>query len=165
MVPLKPELADIILYSVSPRSDWSSKIIAIAQLILGRDKGLVEYSHVALYDRDGYQIESVFPRTIRSKVDTSRAYEIWGVHGATEDDRKKVMDWAYARIGELYDINYIVVAILTLGIVRLRIKGTEVCCTNVRDAWASAGHHMKGDRPDQIADNDNVFKKMEFKPK
>jgi len=155
---MTPEPGDLIFYPVTPKSVWSARLVAIGQLLIGKDKSEVQYSHVTLFDRDEYQLESVWPWSKRSKIDTSRPYEIWRMHGITHSNRQRIMCWAYDHLGVLYDMLYI----LSFGL--LRIHGEEVCCTFVRDAYKSAALHMPADRPDSIIDSGIFFKVSEYNP-
>ncbi len=149
--PLKPERGDLIVYLVTPKSAWSSKLIAIGQLILGRDRGVKQASHWAIYAGSGKQYEAVWPRVRKSSI-YKRPYEIWRRKGITQKQRNQIIASAVKRLGEHYGILYV----LSFGLIKQ--SKDPVCCVFGQDCYMDAGLFVKGNTPDDIYDDKKMIK-------
>lgn len=148
----EPKGGDIILYPVTPKSAWSSKLVVIGEILFGAGKGLEHYSHVGIVsDTPGYQFEAVWPRVCRSKIDKSRPYEIWRIEGLDDMKRREILAFCRARCGEWYNM----IGLLTFGLIGF--KHTEVCSQFAGFAYASVGIKISAEgkrllSPNAIAD-------------
>ena len=158
MDPNEPRAGDIILYPVTPQSSIASRLVAIGELLLGQGNNQKEYSHVALLEKDGYQLEAIFPKIRRSKINPQRPYEIWRIDELTDAQRAIVLNWAYDKLGEWYNLLYV----LSFGLIKIRHE--EVCCTYVGDAYAWAGIRFNYTEPDSIANSPKARLILEVRP-
>lgn len=148
----QPQPGDIILYTVTPKSGWTSKLVAVGELFWGAGRGAKAYSHAAVLSyTKGRQFEAKWPLTGFYPVDSSRPYEVWRITGVTDEQRKAVLRWCQAHTGQLYDM----VGLLTFGLIRSRHRA--VCSQFVGRAYAAAGIRIapEGKRllsPNAIAD-------------
>lgn len=146
--------ADWILYVVNGRSEFISRSVAAAQLLLGIGHGNEVYSHAALVsERQGWQYESKFPFPGHFPIDITRAYEIWRIGDPSDCQRAKALNWCHRHQGIRYPYN--MSGLLTDGLVSLR--RSYVCSQYAAAAWRSAGVKVsaEGQRvlaPDVIPD-------------
>lgn len=131
-----PVAGDFILYPAGPKSAWSSRLVVAGEIMAGLGGGLEMYSHAAiLSNTPGYQFEATFPFTVRSKIDTSRPYEIWRVGSPTMLQRSLILKWCKDHVGKLYNI----IGVLTFGLIEL--PDTYYCSQFGCLAYAAAGLH------------------------
>jgi hypothetical protein len=148
----QPRPADVILYPVSPRSGWTSRFVAAAELMVGAGRGLVGYSHAAILEEGGYQYEAKWPKTGCYHIDRSRPYEVWRIGSPTEDQRHRILAWCRTHEGEWYNM----IGLLSGGF--LGLPRTAVCSQFAGLAYAAAGIRIgkEGQRllsPNAIADH------------
>lgn len=146
------ELGDVILYPVTPRSGWTSKFVAIMELLGSAGRGVEPYSHAAIYLNNGLQFEFKWPRSGVFPIDVSRMYEVWRVAELAPNQRDAIKEWCQDHEGEWYNM----IGLLSGGL--LGLKHTAVCSQGVGQAYAEAAHiHIsaEGERllsPNAIAD-------------
>lgn len=128
----KPLPGDIILYPVTPRSALVSRLVAIGQLLVGAGKGAAQYSHAAVYEKEGWQYEAKWPMSGRFRIDSKRTYEIWRVAGITNEQRVQIMAACRARSGQWYNL----IGLLTGGL--LGLPHHEVCSQFVGSVYDDA---------------------------
>ena len=138
---------DVILYPAGPKSALSSRLVVAGEIVAGLGNGMRQYSHAAIVAyTPGWQFEAVFPFTCRSKIDTSRPYEIWRLGELTHEERIQVLRWCQEHVGHPYNL----IGVLTAGYVNL--PGTYYCSQFACLAYESVGRHP-GDKiksPDSI---------------
>lgn len=164
---MKPEAGDILLYTVNSQSALSSRLIAFGELIkkaiailFRRPVALAgkEYSHTALWECDGHQLEATWPKIRRSRIDTNRSFEVYRYKAITHGERTAIVRWAYSQLNKWYDMVYI----LSFGLIK--VSGTEVCCLFVGDAYQAAGLHLKYATPDELLENGRLELVTSFTP-
>jgi hypothetical protein len=129
----EPGLSDIILYDVDPHSGWASKAVAVGELIKDCGRGKVMYSHVAIFEKPGWQIEAKVPRVCRSRIEERRRPLILPIPGITHDQRLLMIATARAHIGDWYNM----LGLLTAGV--LGPIHQEVCSQLVDVSTRGAG--------------------------
>lgn len=154
---MMPRPGDVVLYPVSGRSGWTSRLVAAGELLLGAGRGLEQYSHAAILDVDGHQFEAKWPKTGRFKVDHSRPLEIWNVGNPSDSQRRDILNWCREHEGEWYNM----IGLLSFGL--LGLKRTAVCSQFVGLSYGAARPGIKipfeGKRilsPNAIADFDRA---------
>ncbi len=130
---MEPQPGDIILYPVTGQSNWISRLIGAAQLIIGIGKGYETYSHVAILAPNGRQYEAKWPRTGNFLIDDSRVFEVWSLGNLTDAQRRQVLMWCRCHVGEWYNM----IGLLTGGLFGL--PRTAVCSQFAGHAYESAG--------------------------
>jgi hypothetical protein len=131
---MAPKPGDLILYTVSGRSGWTSKLVAIGQLLVGVGRGTEQYSHVAiLSNRPGRQWEWKFPRSGEFRVDRTRAYEVWRIGEPNEYQRQRILDYCAVCRGEWYNL----IGLFTDGL--LGLPHTAVCSQGAGRAYEFSG--------------------------
>lgn len=143
---MKPLPADIIVWLVDNRSGWTSKAVAIGQMILGKGSAVKQSSHWSLYLRPGKQVEQVWPHARVSDFYKGRKFEIWRRKGITPKQRKKIIAEALRRANEKE--GYGLIYVLSFGVIKPAHQ--EVCCTMVQDCYLEAGMFVNGKIPDDI---------------
>jgi hypothetical protein len=147
-----PRPADIILYPVTPRSGWTSRLVAAGEMILGSGKGAELYSHAALVSYSpGLQWEAKVPWVGLYRIDKTRTYEVWRLPGMTDEMREIILDEAKSHKGDWYNL----IGLLTAGL--LGPRNQEVCSQLVGICYAKAGIKIGKEgllllSPDAIAD-------------
>jgi len=144
----EPKPGDVILYPADGMSSLASRLVAAGELLAGLGKGLVQYSHAAILDVEGYQFEAYFPKTRYSKIDQKRLYEIWRLGEITPAERQRILGWCKAHVGRWYNL----IGVLTAD--HIRIPDTYYCSQFAGLAYAAIGKKV-GDRimsPDSIPD-------------
>ena len=137
---MEPRQGDIILYPVTGRSNWVSRLVGAAQLALGLGRGFEQYSHAALLDEDmRHQYEAKWPKTGRFMVDRSRVFEVWNVGEPTDAQRRIILASARTHVGEWYNMT----GLLTGGL--LGLPRTAVCSQFAGYAYAAAGIHINAE--------------------
>lgn len=144
---------DAILYPVTPKSEFISRTVAAAQLLLGLGHGLEGFSHIAIKsDRPGYQWEAKVPWVGEYKIDTSRIYETWRICDLSDEQRIGILRECRARKGNLYNLT----GLFTDG--RIILPHTEVC-SQLFDETYRGGAHVRMNReggrmlaPDEVVD-------------
>lgn len=144
-VEMKP--GDIILYGGSRHESLASRLVEAGEIIKTGDDSILQYSHVALWEGHQVQLEATWPRITRSRIDQSRTYDVLRYEGITDAERAKVMDAARRRLGEWYNLLYI----LTFGL--WKIKNMEVCCTYAGDCYEEAGLDLRYATPNELKDD------------
>lgn len=161
MTVTDPVAGDIILYPAGPKSAWSSRLVVAGEIMAGFGEGLEAYSHAAiLSNTPGYQYEATFPFTVRSKIDTSRIYEIWRVGSPSMLERSLILKWCKDHVGKLYNL----IGVLTFNMIRL--PDTYYCSQFACMAYAAAGLHP-GDKimsPDSIPEYPHARMIYRFTP-
>lgn len=142
----QPRLGDIILYGGSRHEAMASRLIEAGELLVTGDDRGVQYSHVGLWESHQIQLESTWPRIRRSRIDMSRCFDILRYDGITEDQRRVIMSAAAQRLGEPYNLLYIV----TGGLAYAKITGTEVCCLYAGDCYAVGKIHLRYATPNDL---------------
>jgi len=143
---------DIVLYPVSGKDGWESRIVGIGQLLFGSGRGHEQFSHAALLSTTpGWEWEAKWPRVGHFEIDQSRDYEVRRPRVYTEEQRRKVLAWFSVHNRDRYDL----LCLLTFGLIQH--KGMEVCSQAVDLALLYAGVHpnLEGERilsPDALAD-------------
>lgn len=160
----EPRAGDIVLYTVSGRSEFSSRVVAAGELLAGMGRGAVQFSHAAVLDHGGFQYEAKWPKTGRYPVDIARPYEIWRIEGMTQIQRHEVLMWCARHVGEWYDI----VELLTFGLIQHRNR--SVCSQFVDRAFRRAGVRLGREgqallSPDAIADDPRARLIYRYTPK
>ncbi len=140
---------DLILYPVTPRSAFASKLVVIGEILFGSGRSLEEYSHVAIATGHGGTVEAMWPRICYHWIETERPYEVWRLKGIRDFERKRILEWAGRHVGEWYDLP----SLLTFGLVDSRYA--EVCSTFAGHAYEYAGYQFHKSRrilsPNDIA--------------
>ncbi len=152
---MTPQPGDVILYPVTPRSGWTSKFVAFAEMGVGAGRGVVMYSHAAIMaEKTGKQYEAKWPKTGLYNIDTRRTYDVFNLGRPTKDQREDILAFCRARCGEWYNM----IGLLTGGL--LGLPHTEVCSQFDGLAYASARPPIKISRegqrllsPNAIADH------------
>jgi hypothetical protein len=143
---------DIVLYPVSGKDGWESRIVGIGQLLFGSGRGHEQFSHAALLSTTpGWEWEAKWPRVGHFEIDQSRDYEVRRPREYTEEQRRKVLAWFAAHKGNRYDL----ACLFTFGLIQL--PNAEVCSQAVDRALLYAGNHpdLEGKHilsPDALAD-------------
>jgi uncharacterized protein YycO len=128
---LKP--ADILLFRTTHRSTWSEKLIVWGQRTFYHIPKQARYCHVALVDKNtNLLIEAVWPKTriFPIKLDNykeNEQIEVYRIKNITDEQREKLLTWAYDHVGEWYDL-----PLLLTGWVDA--KHAEICSTFVSKA-------------------------------
>lgn len=149
---MEPCPGNVILYPVTGRSGWTSKFVAIGELLFGSGHGLELYSHVAIVsERPGYQWEWKWPFAGEFPIDHKRIYEVWEVGTPSDVQRQRILDYCVSCRGEWYNM----IGLLTFGL--LGLKRTAVCSQGAGRAYAHAGIHISAQgkpllSPNAIAD-------------
>lgn len=149
----RPLPGDIILYPITAASEWSSKIVGLAEMVCGQWRDGRQYSHAAILAQSpGMQYEESWPTSGLHRMDPKRPYEIWRVEGVEEDERQRILRWCAVHDGEWYDLG----CLFTFGLLQSRHRA--VCSQYVARAYmAGAGIRFgkEGHRivsPDALAD-------------
>ena len=162
----EPEPGDIIAYTVNGASGWTSKFVAIVQLIFGLGRGVENFSHLTLVsDKPGWEYGAQWPKVGHFPIDKSRAYEVWRVSGLTLHQRREIIWYAQSRVGDWYNM----LGLLTGGL--LQLHHSEVCSQEVGDAYAWASppvvfkkEGMKILSPDAVLDDSRVHMIARYVP-
>lgn len=104
--------ADIILYRVSSKSKFFSKLVGwLEPLIESSGSESWTYSHASLIDKNmGYQLEAVWPRTSCNPIDWMNEDlqpELWRVKNFTDMQREDSVRWATDNLGLKYDWRFL----------------------------------------------------------
>lgn len=154
-----PQPGDLILYPVTGKSWWVSRLIGAVQLIFGVGKKKTLYSHVAIFSQEHrgklFEFESRWPRSGQYPVDTSRPFEIWELLDVDDEKRSRIIRWCVDHQGERYPL----FTLVSFGIARF--KHEAVCSQWAARAYASVGIHFskEGERivsPDVMPDSKKV---------
>ena len=143
---------DIVLFPVSGKDPWESRIVGIGQLIFGAGRTNEQFSHSAVLARTpGMVWEASWPRVGCHSIDQGRYYEVRRPRVYTEEQRRKVLAWFSVHNRDRYDL----LCLLTFGLIQH--KGMEVCSQAVDRALLYAGDHpdLEGKHilsPDALAD-------------
>ena len=145
---MNPRAGDLIAYVVTPQSPWTSKAVAVMQIIRGLGKGDVIYSHVAAWaaDRD-QQYEQVWPRAGLNPIDFSRAFEVWRIGDPSPAQTALAVRWWKAHLDDRYNM----IGLLTGGL--LGLPHEEVCSQYYADGWHAAGVHFQAEGARIVAPN------------
>lgn len=128
-----PKPGDVVLYPVTGRSGWTSRAVAIGELLVGAGRKPTLYSHAAILAWEpGWQYEAKWPRTGRFRIDRARPYEIWNVGNPSDGQRRDILNWAAEHCGQWYNM----LGLLTGGL--LGLPGHVVCSQFVGLAYAAA---------------------------
>lgn len=122
---------DILLFKTTPKSSLKDRFIVWAQEAFYHTSKQADYCHVALVDRDiNLMLEAKWPKIKISIIDFSISdqIEVYRVHGITDEQVEKVLDWAHEHVGEYYDILLFLTGWLD-------IKHAEVCSTYISHAF------------------------------
>jgi hypothetical protein len=128
-----PQPGDVIAYPVTGRSGWTSRFVAIVQLLGGFGRRSEQWSHLTLVsDKPGWEYGAQWPKVGHFPIDTSRPYEVWRIAELTDRQRADIIAYAKERVGDWYNMT----GLLTGGL--LGLPHTEVCSQEVGDAYAAA---------------------------
>lgn len=146
-----PQPGDLVLYDVNPHSGWTSKLVAMGELWAGIGRGRVMFSHVAIYDGDGFQFEAKYPTVGRFRIDVRRRPIIKAIPRITKEQRILMLATARAHIGDRYNL----AGLFSLGF--FGPNHQEVCSQLVDTCAIAAGIRIprEGQRlltPNAIAD-------------
>lgn len=148
MNPMNPQPGDLIAYPVTPHSAWTSKAVAVAQMLRGIGKGDVMYSHVAGKAADaGMQYESKWPKAGLYPIDHARLYEVWRIGDPSPAQTARATAWWEEHRGDRYNL----LGLLTGGL--LGLPHEEVCSQYYADGWHAAGFHFKAEGQRIVAPN------------
>lgn len=149
---MKAQPGDVILYPADEadgRQALSSEFVVAGETLAGLGKGLERYSHAAIASEDeGFQYEAVFPKSGHNPIDKSRVYEVWNIGQPDPSQRRVILGWCRAHVGDFYDLP----GVLTAGLVR--IPGLYYCskyaCLAYAEARIAVGDAI--DSPNSIPD-------------
>ncbi len=169
---MDPLPGDIYMYGGSKHEGLSARIIDAGEILLTGDDSEIQYSHTSLHEARGLQCEAVWPVITRSKVDYSRTFKVLRYEGITYDQRMAIMDTARLRLGQWYDLVYIItfgllrwstlVRILTFGIIQP--PPSEVCCLYIGDCYAAAGLQLSSATPNDLEDDPHLTVIQKWSP-
>ena len=143
---------DIVLFSVSGKDSWESRIVAIGELLFGAGCTNEQFSHAAILSEfPGMIWEASWPRVGCHFIDQTRDYEVRRPRVYTEEQRRKVLAWFSVHNRDRYDL----ACLFTFGLIQL--PNAEVCSQAVDRALLYAGDHpdLEGKHilsPDALAD-------------
>lgn len=144
---MEPRQGDIILYPVTPKSGWTSRLVAAGEMALGIGNSLEAYSHAAILTEDGQEWEAKWPRIGKFPIDRTRIFEVWNVGNPTDDQRRAILLEAATHKGDWYNMT----GLLSDG--RLWIPHTEVCSQLVGICYKAGGIHLKKEGQRILAPN------------
>ena len=125
---LKP--CDVLLFRTTHRSTWLERLIVWGQKTFYHVPSAARYCHVALVAGDtNLLIEAVWPKVRIVPIDFStyknrEQIEVYRIKDLTDEQREKILAWAYGHDGEWYDV-----PLLLTGWIDM--KHAEVCSTFV----------------------------------
>lgn len=129
-LPQMAKPGDLLFYRVTPKSSILSRLIASAQLLMGRGERPVQYSHVAILERDGMRcIEARWPKVQVNDVNwEDPELELWR-YPMSATLAALVLINARDHFGDYYDIGQLLFGWFDF-------KHAEICTTLVRSAFA-----------------------------
>lgn len=149
---------DILFYKTTPKSGITHRLIAAAELLLGKGDDTVQYSHVSLLSTfTDYQYEAVWPKLRYSKVDwNDPCIEIWRCKDITNEQVGKILRSASLRLGEWYNLLLIFTGFI-------KFQHAEICTTYIQDCYNVAGIKLAsgGDArltPNALSDDSQIEK-------
>lgn len=132
---LKP--CDVLLFRTTHKSTIFQRLIVWGQKTFYHVPQAARYSHVAIVAGDtNLLIEAVWPK-IRivpisySNYKDRECIEVYRIKNLTDEQREKILAYAYAHVGEWYDF-------LLLFTGWIDVKHAEVCSTFVSKACHNA---------------------------
>ena len=128
---------DILLYRVTSKSGWISKLIASVQLWRSEGDEGPQYSHCAIVDMDRiHMVEAYWPRVRRVQIDWSVAgLELWRVQQSNDTQATFTVGWVRAKVGLPYDLGHAFFGLFDF-------KHAEKCTSLVTGPWKAHGRDL-----------------------